>query len=134
MSPRAPSQACVVPPAVMQHAVLLGRDIRMRFTNRSYGSLHSRPSDHRIFGEIELSHHSPASVKAYAIDPVAPGGGFRLRYEDTVGVTLSDEPQLLAVNMVCSNGSWARTRHYLVDMLPQFDLPLALSGGTLCRL
>ena len=87
-----------------------------------------------MFGELELSHHAPVGVRAYAIDPVTLGGSFHLRYDGAVGVTLSDEPQLLAVNMVCSNGSWARTRHYLVDMLPQFDLPLALSGGTLCRL
>ena len=31
--------ACVVPPSVMQHAVLLGRDSWMRFKSRSYRSL-----------------------------------------------------------------------------------------------
>ena len=42
-----------------------------------------------------------------------------LLYDGTVGVTLSDEPQLLEVNLVRSNGSPALTGHYLVDMLPQ---------------
>ena len=106
----------------MQHAALLGRDSWMRLNNRSYRSLPPRPSDHRIFGELELSHHAPAGMRAYAITPVASGGGFHLRYDGTVGVTLSDEPQLLAVNLVRSNGSQALTKHHLVDMLPQADL------------
>ena len=36
-----------------------------------------------------------------------------------MGVTLSDEPQLLEVNLVRSIGSPALTGQYLVDMLPQ---------------
>ena len=44
-------------------------------------------------------------------------------YDGAVGVTLHDEPKLLAVNLVRSNGSQAPTGHYLVDMLPQSDLP-----------
>ena len=98
----------------MQHAVVLGRDSWMRFINRSYRSLPPRPSDHQIFGELELCHHAPAGVGASAINPVASGGGFHLRYNGAVGVTLSDEPQLLAVNLVHSNGSQALTGHYLV--------------------
>ena len=40
-------------------------------------------------------------------------------YDGNAGVTLSDEPQLLEINLVRSNGSPALTVHYLVDMLPQ---------------
>ena len=61
-------------------------------------------------------------MPAYAIDPVGSGGGFHLCYGGAVGVTLSDEPQLLAANLVRSNGSQALTGHYLVDMPPQSDL------------
>ena len=95
----------------------------MRFNSRSYCSLPPRPSDHRSFSELELSHHAPAGVRAYAMNPVATGGGFHLRYDGTIGVALSDEPQLLAVNLVRSNGSHALTEHYLVDILPHSDLP-----------
>ena len=66
-----------------------------------------------------MSHHATTGVSAYAIDPTATDGGFHLLYDGTVGVTLSDEPQLLEVNLVRSNGSPALTGHYLVDMLPQ---------------
>ena len=113
----------MVPPCVMQHAVRLGRDSWIRLNNRSYRSLPPRPSDHRFFGELELSHHAPTGVRAYATNPVASGGGFHNRYDGAVGVALSDEPKILVVNLVPSNGSQALTGHYLVDMLPQSNLP-----------
>ena len=103
----------------MQHAVLLGRDSWMRFNSRSYRALPPHPHDHRVFGELTLSHHATTGVSAYAIDPIAADGDFHLLYDGTVGVALSDEPQLLEVNVVCSNGLLALTGHYLVDMLPQ---------------
>ena len=71
-----------------QHAVLLGRHSWMHFNNRTYRSLPPRPSDHWIFGELELSHHAPAGVRGYAVNAVASGGGFHLCYDGTVGVTL----------------------------------------------
>ena len=111
--------ACVIPPSDMQHAVLLGRDSWMRFNTRSYRALPPRPHDIRFFGELTLSHHATAGVSAYAIDPTAQDGGFHLLFDGTVGVTLSDEPQLLEVDLVRSNGSPALTGHYLVDILPQ---------------
>ena len=93
----------------------------MRFNTRSYRALPPRPHENRVFGELTLSHHATTGVSAYAIDPTATNGGFHLFYDGTVGVTLSDEPQLLEVNLVRSNGLPALTGHlhYLVDMLPQ---------------
>ena len=44
-------------------------------------------------------------MSAYAIDPTATDGGFHFLYDSALGVTLSDEPQLLEVNLVRSNGS-----------------------------
>ena len=110
-------------PSAMQHAVMLGRDSWMRFNYRTYRSLPPRLTDHRIFGELELSHHASAGVRAYAVNPVASSGGFHLCYDGAVGVTLSDEPLLLTVDLVRSSGSQALTGHYLVDMFSQSDLP-----------
>ena len=110
--------ACVVPPPVMQHAVLQGLDSWMHVNSRSYRSRPSRPSDQRAFGELELVHHSPTGMSAYAIDPAPSGESFHLRYEGAAGVTLSNDPQLLAVNLVRSDGSPALTGHYLVDDAP----------------
>ena len=115
--------ACVVPASVMQHAVLLGHDSMMRFNNRTYHSLPPQLLDHRIFGELELSDQASAGVRAYAVNPVALGGGFHLCNDGAVGVTLSDEPTLLTVKLVRSNCSRALTGYYLVDTLPQSDMP-----------
>ena len=79
------------------------------------------PLGQRTIGE--LSHHAPTGVRTYAVNPVASGGGFQLYYDGAVGVTLSDEPKLLAVNLVRSNDSQALTGHSLVDMVAQSDLP-----------
>ena len=114
--------ACVIPPSVMQHAVLLSRDSWMRFNTRSYRALPPRPPDNRILGELTLSHHATTGVEAYAVDPAASNGAFHLRHDGTTGVTLSDKPQLLAVNSVRSNGSPALAGHYFVDILPQPDI------------
>ena len=91
----------------------------MRFNTNSYRALPPRPHDNRVFGELTLSHHATTGVSAYVIDPTATDGGFHLLYDGTVGVALSDEPQLLEVNLVRSNGSPALTGQYLVDMLLQ---------------
>ena len=64
----------------------------------------------------------PDRRAGYAVNPVALGGGFHLRNYGAVGVTRSDEPQLIAVNLVRSNDSQALTGHNLVDMLPKSDL------------
>lgn len=95
--------ACVVPPLVLRHVVLLGRDSWMRFTTRFYRSLPPQPPDNQVLGEPTLSHHASTGLSACTIDPIASGGGFHLRYDGTVGVALSDEPQLLAVNLVRSS-------------------------------
>ena len=111
--------ASVVPPSVMQHAVLLGRDSWMRFNTRWYRALPPGPLDNRVLGELTLSYHATAGEAAQAVDPAPSKGPFHLRYDGTTGVILSDKPQLLAVNLVRSNGSPALTGHYLVDIVPQ---------------
>ena len=119
---RADEPTCSLAIPVMKHTVLFGRDSWFRFNKRSYRSLPPRPSYHRIVGELELSHHAPAGAAAYAINPVVSGGGFHPRYDGAVGVTQSNEPQLLVANLVRSNGSQTLTGHYLVATLPQSDL------------
>ena len=94
----------------------------MRFINRSYRSVPPRSSDQRMFWTPELSQHAPAGVWAYAINPVASGGGFHFRYDGPIGVILSDEVRLLAVNLVRRNGAQALTGHSLAAIFPLSDL------------
>ena len=105
----------MVHPPVMQHAVLLGRVSWVRLNTRSYRALPLRPLDNWVFGELTLSHHATPGVAAYAVDPAATNGAFRPLYDGTTGVALSGVPQLLAVNLVRSNGSPTLTGHYRVD-------------------
>ena len=60
---------------------------------------------------------------AYAVHPVASGGGFHLCHDGAVGVTLSEESKFLAVNLVRNNGSQTLAGQYLVDMPPTSDMP-----------
>ena len=100
-------------------APLLGRDSWMRFNTRSYRTLLPRPHDNRVFGELTFPHQATTGVSAYAIDPTGTDGGFNLLHDGSAGVTLSDEPQLLDVNLVRSNSAPALTWQYLVDILPR---------------
>ena len=91
--------------------------------NCFHRSLLPRSSHHRMFGEPELSHHAPAIVWAYAINPVGSGAGFHLHCDGAEGVILSDEPHLPAVGLFRNITSQVLTGHHLVGMLPQSDLP-----------
>ena len=94
----------------------------MLLNTLSYHALPPRPHDNRVFGKLTLSHHTTTGVPTYYLDPTATDGGFHLLYAGVVGVTLSDEPHLLGVNLVRRNNSPALPGQYIVDMLPQPDL------------
>lgn len=96
----------------------------MRFNTRSNRSLPPRPSDRQSFGELTLGHDAPTGASAFLPDPLAPGGGFHFRYDGAENATLSDKPQLFAVNSFRSNGSPALRVHYVIEMLPQLDISL----------
>ena len=93
----------------------------MRLKSRSYRSFPPRPSDQRVFGELTPSYHAPTGASAFLPDTLASNQGFHLRYHGTDRVTLSNEPQLLAANLVRSDGLSALTGHYPAEMLPQPD-------------
>ena len=94
----------------------------MRFNIPSYRSLPPRPFAQRVFGELGFVRHAPTRMFVKAINPIASGGCFHLRYEGISGLAQSDDPHLFAVNLVRSDGSPALTGHYFVDMMPQSDL------------
>ena len=77
-----------------------------------------------MFGQLELVHHDPTGMSAYAIHSVASDGGFRLRCEGAVDTPLSDDLQLLAASF--GSQRWLPGSHWtlLIDMMPRSDLPL----------
>ena len=107
----------IVPSKAMQHAVLLGRDTWMRFSERSYSTLPPRPSDNRVLGTLTLSHQHSSGAVAFASDFSVLTGGDHLLYAGDRGISLTRDHQLVSVSLVRSNGGPALAGRYLVGML-----------------
>ena len=90
----------------------------MRFHSCSYQTLPPQP-DGRIFGELTLSSCDDnfSSAAAYFRNCETLDAAYHLVYNGP-GVTLTDSPQLIPVNLVRLDGSPALTSHYMVDFLP----------------
>ena len=108
----------IVPNETMRCPLLLGRDSWMRFHSRSYQTLPPHP-DGRTFGELSLSPcgDNLGSAAAYIRNHEAPANAYHLVY-DGLGVSLTESPQLIPVNLVRLDGSPALTGHYMVDIPP----------------
>ena len=108
----------IVPNKTMRCPLLLDRDSWMRFHSRSYQTLPPHP-DGRTFGELTLSPcgDNLGSAAAYIRSHEAPANAYHLVY-DGLGVSLTESPQLIPVNLVRLDGSPALTGHYMVDILP----------------
>ena len=111
----------IVPNETMRCPLLLGRDSWMRFPFRSYQTLPPHP-DGRTFGELTLSpcDDTLGSAAAYIRNREAPDNAYHLVY-DGLGVSLTDSPQLIPVNLVRPDGSPALTGHNMVNLLPAND-------------
>ena len=108
----------IVPNEAMRCPLLLGRDSWMRFHSRSYQTLPPQP-DGRIFGELTLSSCDDnfSSAAACLRNCKTLDAAYHLVYNGP-GVTLTDSPQLIPVNLVRLDGSPALTAHNMVDLLP----------------
>ena len=108
----------IVPNETMRCPLLLGRDSWMRFHSRSYQTLPPHP-DGRTFGELTLSPSGDnlGSAAAYIRNHEAPVNAYHLVY-DGLGVSLTESPQLIPVNLVRLDGSPALTGHYMVGIPP----------------
>ena len=111
----------IVPTKTMRCPLLLGRDSWMRFPSHSYQTLPPHP-DGRTFGELTLSpcDDNLGSAAAYIRNREASDNAYHLVY-DGLGVSLTDSPQLIPMNLVRLDGSPALTDHYMVDLLPVND-------------
>ena len=105
----------IIPNETMRCPLLLGRDSWMRFHSRSYQTL-SPQTDGRIFGELTLSlcDDDLGSAAAYIRNHESSDAVYHLVY-DGLGISLTDSPQLIPVNLIRLDGSPALTGHYMVD-------------------
>ena len=90
----------------------------MRFHLRSYQTLSPQP-DGRVFGELtpSIGDDHLGSAAAYMRDHASSDNVYHLVY-DGLGVSLTDTPQLIPVNLVRRDGFPALTGHYMVDLPP----------------
>ena len=111
----------IVPNETMRCPLLLGRDSWMRFHYRSYQMLSPQP-DGRIFGELTLSlcDNNLGSAAAYIRNRESSDAVYHLVY-DGLGVSLTDSPQFIPVNLIRLDGCPALTGHYMVDLPPARD-------------
>ena len=111
----------IVPNETMRCPLLLGRDSWMRFHSRSYQTLSPQPDGH-TFGELTLSlcDDNLGSAAAYIRNRESSDAAYHLVY-DGLGVSLTDSPQLISLNLVRLDGSPALTGHNMVDLLPAHD-------------
>ena len=108
----------IVPNETMRCPLLSGRDSWMHFHSRSYQTLPPHP-DGRTFGELSLSPcgENLGSAAAYIRNHEARANAYHLVY-DGLGVSLTESPRLIPVNLVRLDGSPALTGHHMVDILP----------------
>ena len=111
----------IVPNETMRCPLLLGRDSWMRFHSRSYQKLSPQP-DGRVFGELNLSlcDDNLGSAAAYIRNHEVSDAAYHVVY-DGQGVSLTDSPQLIPVNLLHLDRSPALTGHYMVDLFPVHD-------------
>ena len=111
----------IVPNQTMRCPLLFVRDSWIRFHSRSYQTLSPQP-DGRVFGELTLLlcddnlGNAVNCIRNHEVSDVV----YHLVYDDQ-GVSLTDSPQLIPVNLVRLDGSPALTGHYMVDLLPVHD-------------
>ena len=111
----------IVPSETIRCPLLLGRDSWVRFHSRSYQTRSPQP-DGRIFGELTLSlcDDNLGSAAAYIRNHEVSDAAYHLVY-DGQGVSPTDSPQLIPVNLVRLDGSPALTGHCMVNLLPVHD-------------
>ena len=111
----------IVPNETKRCPLLLGPDSWMRFHSRSYQTLSPQP-DGRTFGELILSlcDDNLGSAAGYIRIRDSSAAVYHLAY-DGPGISLTDFPQLIPVNLVRLDGSPALTGHYMVDLFPAHD-------------
>ena len=111
----------IVPNETMRCPLLLGRDSWMRFHSRSFQTLSPQP-DGRIFGKLTLSigDDNLGSAAAYIRDRASSDAVYHLVYNG-LGVSLTDSPQLIPVNLARRDDSPALTGHYMIDLPPAPD-------------
>ena len=109
----------IVPPMVLQHGLLLGRDSFFTFQNHTYATL---PKEARrpVEGVLTLSQNTEKDVAL--IQPTNTENDYQLRYVGKDTVSLTSHLRMLMVTLVGADNTPAMTGSYFVQILESWNL------------
>ena len=109
----------IVPPMVLQHGLLLGRDSFLKFQNHTYATL-PKEAGRPVEGVPTLSQNKEKNVAS--IQPTNTENDYHLRYVGKDTVSLTSHPRMLMVMLVGADNTPAMTGSYFVQILESWNL------------
>ena len=97
----------IVPPMVLQHDLLLGRDSSLKLQHNTYATL-PKETGRPVVGVLELRQENPKTIVAL-IQPANTENDFHSRYVGKDTVSLTPQPCMLEVRLVRSDNTPAMT-------------------------
>ena len=120
--PTAQMRLCchIVPPMVLQHDLLLGRDSLLKFEHHTYAAL-PQQTGRAVVGELELRQENPQNVVTL-IQPANTENDFHLRCVGEDPASLTPKSCRLKVTLIRSDNTQAMTGSYFVQMYDDWNL------------
>ena len=109
----------IVPPTVLQHGLLLGRDSFFKFQNHTCATL-PKEAGRPVEGVLTLSQNTEKNVAL--IQPTNTENDYHLRYVGKYTVSLTSHPCMLMVMLVGADNTPAMTESYFVQILESWNL------------
>ena len=103
----------IVPPMVLQHCLLLGRDYFLKFQNHTYATLLPKEAEMPVEGVLTLSQNPETNVAL--LQPTNTENDYHLRYVGKDTVSLTSHPCMLMVMLVRVDNTTVMTGSYFVQ-------------------
>ena len=109
----------IVPPMVLQHGLLLGRDSFLKFRNHTYATL-PKEAKRPMEGVLTLSRNPEKNVAL--VHPTNTENDYHLRYVGKDMVSLTSHPCMLMAMLVRVDNTPAMTGSYFLQTLDGWNL------------
>ena len=109
----------IVPPMVLQHGLLLGRDSFLNFQNHMYATL-PKEAERPVESTLTLSQNPEKNVAL--IQPTNTEHDYHLQYVGKDTVRLTSHPYMLMAMLLRADNTPAMTGSYFVQMLESWNL------------
>ena len=109
----------IIPPMVLQHGLLLGRDSFLKFRNHTYATL-PKEAKRPMEGVLTLSRNPEKNVAL--VHPTNTENDYHLRYAGKDMVSLTSHPCMLMAMLVRVDNTPAMTGSYFLQTLDGWNL------------